>query len=413
MTMSEGNQGAPGNTDRRARNRGLSTSEESEMNHRRNTFLPRGAVLALIVSLVLVVTACSSCGTSSFSPELQGKIEKALEATMSESGIPGAVIGVWLPGEGAWTRAIGDADIKTRREVKPADNFRIGSITKTFTATVILQLVDEGKIGLDDTLDKYVPDVPNAGDITIRELCNMTSGLFDYTGDEDFQNALDEDPARKWEPSELVEFATSHDPLFAPGDGWEYCNTNYILLGMIIEQVTGNEIGGEIQSRIIDRLGLENTSFPDNRDMTGEYSHGYMADEENGKLEDITSTFDPSLAWAAGAMISNLDDLETWARAVAGGDLLSEETQKERLSWVDAEMGGLDFQYGLGIGHVEGFVGHGGDVPGYSSALFHDTEKDATVVVLLNKNPNEEDATGIRLFIDIAEALFPGGAQGS
>jgi len=197
--------------------------------------------------------------------------------------------------------------------------------------------------------------------------------------------------------------------LFAPGEGWEYCNTNYILLGMIIEQVTGNKIAHEYQSRIIDKLGLENTSFPDNRDITGEHGHGYMTDGESGELEDITSTFDPSLAWAAGAMISNLDDLETWARALAGGDLLGEEAQKERLSWVDAEMGGLSFQYGLGIGHVEEFVGHGGDVPGYSSSIFYNPDEDATVVVLFNKNPNKEDATGIRLFIDIAEILFPGG----
>ena len=383
------------------------------MNHRRNTFLPHGAVLALIASLILVIPACSSCGTSSFGPELQGKIEKAIDATIFENGIPGAVVGVWVPGEDAWIKATGEADIKTKREIKPADKFRIGSITKTFTATVILQLVDEGKLGLDDTVDKYVPDVPNGGDITIRDLCGMTSGLFDYTGDENFQNTLDEDPVSKWEPSELVELASSHDPLFAPGDGWEYCNTNYILLGMTIEQVTGNKLGGEIQTRIIDRLGLENTTFPDNGDMTGEYSHGYMADGESGELEDITSTFDPSFAWAAGAMISNLDDLKTWAVAVAGGDLLSEETQRERLSWVDAEMGGLDFQYGLGIGHVEGFVGHGGDVPGYTSAMFYNTDKDATVIVLMNKNPNQEDTAGLRLFIDIAKTLFPGGAPGS
>ena len=339
-------------------------------------------------------------------------MEKAIDATVSGNGIPGAVVGVWVPGEGTWIKATGEADVKTKREIKPADKFRIGSITKTFTATVILQLVDEGKIGLDDTLDKYFPGVPNAGDITIRDLCGMTSGLFDYTGDEGFQEALDKDPARKWEPRELVEFASSHDPLFAPGDGWDYCNTNYILLGMIIEQVTGNKIAGEYQSRIIDRLGLENTTFPDNSDMTGEYSHGYMADEESGELEDITGTFDPSLAWAAGAMISNLDDLKIWARAVAGGDLLSEDAQRDRLSWVDAEMGGLDFQYGLGIGHMEGFVGHGGDVPGYTSAMFYKPDKDATVIVLLNKNPNEEETAGLRLFIEIARTLFPGGAPG-
>ena len=225
--------------------------------------------LILIILLTAAALACSSCGTQesepetvfSLSPELQQELEEILDDVMSENGIPGAVIGVWVPGEGSWVEAKGLADVQTGEAMDTADKVRIGSITKTFNATVILQLVDEGRIGLDDPLRDYAPEVPGSEEITVRMLLDHTSGLFDYTSDEDFQEAVDAEPLRKWQPQELVDFAISHEPYFAPGEEWHYSNTNYILLGMIVEEVTGNLVGDEMRTRIYERLGLSNTSF--------------------------------------------------------------------------------------------------------------------------------------------------------
>jgi D-alanyl-D-alanine carboxypeptidase len=376
----------------------------------------RRLVFILVALLIATALACSSCGTQesepesafSLSPELRQELERILDDVMAENGIPGAVIGVWVPGEGSWVEAKGLADVDAEQAMDIADKVRIGSITKTFLATVILQLVDEGRVSLDDPLQDYAPEVPGSEEITMRMLLDHTSGLFDYTSDEGFQEALDAEPLTKWQPQELVDFAISHEPYFAPGQGWQYSNTNYILLGMIVEQVTGNQVGDEMRTRIYERLGLSNTSFPEGPEMSGRYSHGYMYWDDQNNLTDITTTFDPSLAWAAGGMISNLGDLEVWAEALATGELLSSATQEERLTFVDAQQG---TQYGLGIVDYKGFLGHGGDIPGFSNAAFYNPSMDVTIVLSLNKNPNDLVFAGLATFMDMVDAILASQTQ--
>ena len=370
----------------------------------------------LMALLIAAALACSSCGTQeskpegvfSLSPELRQELERILDEVMSENGIPGAVMGVWVPGEGSWVEAKGLADVEAEEAMDIADKVRIGSLTKTFLATVILQLVDEGGMGLDDPLQDFAPEVPGSEEITVRMLLNHTSGIFDYTSDEEFQEAVDTEPQRKWQPQELVDFAISHDPYFAPGQGWQYSNTNYILLGMIVEEVTGNQVGDEMRTRIYERLGLSNTSFPEGPEMSGQHSRGYMYLDDQNDLTDITTTFDPSLAWAAGGMISNLEDLEVWAETLAMGDLLSSATQEERLTFVDAQQG---TQYGLGITGYKGFLGHGGDIPGFSNAVFYNPSVDVTIVLSLNKNPNDLVFAGLATFMDIVDAILASQTQ--
>ncbi len=362
--------------------------------------------ITLIAILTLVIFACSSCGTPSFSQKTQQEVDKAVKEVMSKFDIPGAVVGVWVPGEGTWIKTKGEADLKTGQAMKLGDKFRIGSITKTFTTTVILELVDEGLLSLDDTLDKFVPSVPNGSDITIRQLCNNTSGLFNYGDDENLVATIEKDPRKKWTPQELVDIAVSRGPYSAPGEELRYSNTNFILLGMIIEEVTGNKLRDEIRKRITEPLGLKNTSLPDSPKMTGEYSHGYgyMA-EGDEELEDFTTYLDPSLVWAAGAMISNLDDLKIWARALADGELLDKKTQKERLTWVDFPEGEGLAKYGLGIFYMGGFIGHDGRTPGYNCDMFYFPSKEATIIVMLNLSDESEPALG--LFMKIAKIIFP------
>lgn len=363
--------------------------------------------LALVVLLVALAIACPSCGTPSFTSEQQQAVEREIDEVMAANDIPGAVVGIWVPGEGTLTLEKGKADIETGRAVKQTDQFRIGSNTKTFTITVLLQLVDEGKVALDDTLDRYSPEVPNSNNITIRELCNMTSGLANYLEDDGFQQAMAEDPFRKWKPWELVEIAISLDPYFPPGQGFQYSNTNTVLLGMIIEQVTGNAVEAEIRQRIIEPLGLESTTFPAGPDMTGEYSRGYYADEDSGELVDVTNAYDPSWAWTAGAMVSELTDMKTWVRALGSGEFLSKSVQNERLNWTDTKLEDVPLKYGLGIMSVGGLLGHAGDLPGFSSAAFYLPSKDATIIVWLNKEPSDKAAIALRLMMSVAETLFP------
>jgi len=372
--------------------------------------------------------ACKNSNSTS-KPDVQLAMEQVVSQYMMKNNIPGAIVGVWVPGEKTWTHTQGTADLTTGRKIKPEDKIRIASITKTFTATVILQLVDEGALNLEDTLDKWVPEIPRGSEIsysekiTIRHLCNHTAGIYSFTENKEVHDILITDPLKKWTLEEVMKYTLELDIkgnkvpcYFEPGDTYEngnpkihYSDTAYELLGMIIEQVTGNKIGDEIQNRILDKLELKNTSFPYGPEMTGNYSRGYVQKQEGGALEDFTET-DPSAPWAGGAMISNLYDLKVWAKALAEGSLLSEATQQQRLTWVDwpqLPLEGMNGAYGLGITCMGRLVGHSGTILGYNSAMFHLPSRNATIVVLLNKgNPGAGDACAVNICYLLAKILF-------
>jgi D-alanyl-D-alanine carboxypeptidase len=324
---------------------------------------------------------------------------------MTNLRVPGALVYVDVPGEGTWSQAFGTGNIEGDTPITPNDHFRIGSNTKTFTGTVVLQLVDEGRLGLDDPVSKYQPEVPNGENITIRQLLNMTSGLFSYTEDEDVNNTLDTEPQKAWEPEELVQIGFSYPPDFSPGDGFQYSNTNTVLLGMIIEQLTGQPLEQEFQDRIFVPLGMGNSLFPERSSaaIPDPHPRGYMyqtnvetlntselqeeeaeqADESAGEPNDVTDE-NPSWGWAAGAAISTLNDMIIWAKADATGALLSSEAQKERLTWVSPPPS-PGAQYGLAIAEFPGgLIGHDGQLPGFNSFVAHNPETGATIVVFTN-----------------------------
>jgi D-alanyl-D-alanine carboxypeptidase len=338
-------------------------------------------------------------------PAYARTLQPQVEEQMTNLRVPGALVYVDVPGEGTWSQAFGTGNIEGDTPITPNDHFRIGSNTKTFTGTVILQLVDEGRLRLDDPVSEYQPQVPNGENITIRQLLNMTSGLFSYTEDEDFNNTLDTDPQKVWEPEELIEIGFSHQPDFSPGDGFQYSNTNTVLLGMIIEQLTGQPLEQEFQDRIFVPLGMGNSLFPERSSaaIPDPHPRGYMyqtnvetlntselqeeeaeqADESAGEPNDVTDE-NPSWGWAAGAAISTLNDMIIWAKADATGALLSSEAQKERLTWVSPPPS-PGAQYGLAIAEFPGgFIGHDGQLPGFNSFVAHNPETGATIVVFTN-----------------------------
>ncbi len=368
-------------------------------------------VLAGLIILVLVAVGFVfyfQARERPFSPEIEAKLDQLMVDTMKKYNSPGMTLGIWVPNKGSFVRAKGTADLATGRKMDTRDIFRIGSLTKTFTATVILQLIDEGKVRLDDSLYKYYPKVPNSKNITVRQLLNMTSGLHSYTEIEWVQEAFFTHRFRAWSPEELVKAAISVKPDFPPGKGFHYTNTNYVLLGMIIEKVTGNKLEFEIKKRIIDRLRLSHTVFPIGPEIGEGAIHGYMY--EDGKPEDWTKE-NVSWGWAAGAMISNMYDIKTYIKAISDGTFLSRKLQKERLtSWVDMELAHKEImstlRYGLGVFTAGGFVGHNGGLPGYVNIAMYNPENGARILCMLNTQP--EGPATLMIFKEAHEILFPG-----
>nr|WSW44496.1 beta-lactamase family protein [Streptomyces sp. NBC_01001] len=313
-------------------------------------------------------------------PAVARQLDDAVRKVMSEARIPGVMVSLSAPGKGDYVRAFGVADKATGRPISTDMNMRIGSVTKTFTVTALLQLVDEGKVGLDDPIGKYVSGVPNGDRITLRELAGMRSGLFNYSEDEGFFKALTSNPRRPFTPQELLAYSFKHPVLFEPNAKFYYCNTNLILLGLVVEKQSGQKLDAYINQKVVRPAGLRHTLFPVGAEFPSPHSQGYTDQTATGKVEDAAD-WNPSWGWAAGAMISDLGDLKTWARVLATGTLLKPATQAERLNVVDALPG---TGYGLGIFNVQGWIGHNGSLPGYQALVVYLPQAKATLTLTLN-----------------------------
>src|SRR6266487_4356808 len=378
-------------------------------------------VFALSLCVCLVVSACSSAGTVLTQatptvevPAFAVKLQPLLVAKMQQLRIPGAIIYVDDPGQGSWITTLGTSDLATRAPMNVNSHMRIGSITKTFTATVILQLVDEGKLGLNDPVSKYFPEVPNGSNITIREVLNMTSGLFDYTEDEGLFKTVLAHPDKVWDPWELLTIAFQHPAYFAPGQSLHYSSTNYILLGLLIEQITHMPVEKVFQQRIFRPLGMHNTLLPplSSAAIPNPHPIGYFFETSNAAAPLDVTSWNPSWGWTAGSAISTLHDLKIWAKALETGTLLSAATQKERLTWVKfpgATWIGHFYGYGLGIADFGGMIGHDGGLPGFQSFMGYLPQKRATIVVLTNLDPapdGSEPADALEMVIQENLQLF-------
>ena len=322
------------------------------------------------------------CSPHGLDPALVARLDEAIERTRQEAGVPGVTVGVWLPGRGHYVRSSGVADTATGAPMTPDLNSRIGSETKTFTATAVLELVDDGLVGLDDPISAYLDGVPDGGNITVRQLAEMRSGLFSYTFDPGFVQALLSDPTRPFTPQELLAYAFGHDNVFAPGTEFQYSNTNYILLGLLVEKLSGMPLAEFVHRRVTGPAHLRHTLFPQGAEFPEPHAHGYTKQTLSGDVADATD-WNPSWGWAAGAMISDLRDLRRWAKVLGTGTLLSPATQAEREKFIPVPGFGDD-GYGLGLFRSHGWIGHNGSLPGYQSVTVYLPEEDATLVVLLN-----------------------------
>ena len=264
------------------------------------------------------------------------------------------------------------------------NRFRVGSITKSFIATVVLQLVGEGKLSLDDTVDRWLPGViPNGKTITLRQLLGHRSGLYDYLSDPRvLKPYLAGNFGYTWTPPQLIAVSAAHKPLFAPGTEYPYSNTNYILLGLIVEKATGNPVAAELKRRIFAPLRLRVTSLDTSPRMRPPFAHGYLV---HGKEPQDVTAVSPSYAWTAGALVSSADDLARFYRALLGGRLLEPALLKA--------METPKHDYGLGLARARlpqswgcrgPRWGHDGAIAGYDSIALNSKDGNKQAVILVN-----------------------------
>ncbi|MFI1712218.1 serine hydrolase domain-containing protein [Streptomyces litmocidini] len=321
------------------------------------------------------------CPPGGLGPELTARLDRAVEDVRKQAGIPGVAVGLWMPGRGSYVHATGVAD-KVTGEPMTTDGFvRIGSETKTFTVTALLKLVDDHRIRLDDPVSRYIHGVPNGHRITLRHLAEMRSGLFPYTSDPDFIHDLLSDPQRSFTPEEALAYGFRHKNTFAPGAKFEYSNSNLVLLGLVVEKVSGRPLTAFLRERVLRPARLRHTFLPDGPEFPEPHPRGYTNQTLSGAVVDSTD-WNPSWAWAAGAMISDMHDLRRWAKILATGELLSPGTQAQRLRTLPTGHPGLG--YGLGIFDANGWIGHNGSIPGYETVTVYLPERDATLVIMIN-----------------------------
>ncbi|MFF5390311.1 serine hydrolase domain-containing protein [Streptomyces sp. NPDC013012] len=345
-------------------------------------------VLAAVLPSEAEPSPSSEGAFRTLTPQVRAQVDAAVRGALKEAGVPGAIVSLSAPGKGEYVRAYGVADKATGAPMRTDFNTRMGSETKTFTVTGILQLVDRGKLRLDDPIGKYVEGVPNGGKITLRDLADMRSGLFNYSEDPAFQKQLLGNPRQPLTPRQLLDYSFRHPVNFQPDARFEYSNTNLILLGLVVEEVTGQPLKDFLRENITGPAGLPDTFLPTGAEFPQPHAQGYT-DQSGGPAQEIATDWDPSWAWAAGAMISTVRDLRSWARTVATGTLLEPNTQAERLVPRSTFAPGIG--YGMGIFLTEGWIGHNGSLPGYESVTVYLPEAQATMVVVLNTDDAAPD----------------------
>jgi D-alanyl-D-alanine carboxypeptidase len=337
-------------------------------------------------------------------PAYAAALQPVLTQLMDELLVPGAAVVVQSPQLGDWSAAFGTRALHGTQPVTLGDYVRIGSNTKTMTGTIILQLVDEGKLRLDDPVAKYRPDVPNGEQISIDLLLRMRSGLYNYSESVELNQSLDETPTRVWTPDELLAIAFQHPPLFAPGSEYSYSNTNFILLGLIIEQLTGDSAESQFQQRIFGPLGLTHTLMPapTSNAIPVPHPQGYQygtnvetitsqalpaaqqAEAAAGTLQPIDVTDEnPSWGWTAGSGISTAADLARYVQALVGGGLLSDQLQAQRLASMQPTdpTAPTGAGFGLALAQLGPMYGFIGDIPGYNAFMGYDPDRAITVIV--------------------------------
>lgn len=363
------------------------------------------SALALAACASPAPSATSSTSSGSFDAETVKKLDRILDDAITEHDMPGVTLAIWSPA-GEYVSSAGLADVEKKTEMTPALNHRIGSVTKTFVVTALLRLVDDGEVSLDDPISKYVDGIAEGDRITLRHLAGMTSGIPDYTNDADWQSAYLADPLATLTPQSLIEGIKDKSLHDEPGTVVEYSNSNTILIGLAIEKITGAPLSEVLRVEVTEPLGLDHTFLPEAAEFPEPHAQGYTKQTIDGSRA-VATDWNPSWGWAAGAMISDLDDLKVWVPALATGQLLSPELQKERLAVTPLSPEEQDSGYGLGLFRLDGWIGHNGGLPGYKTVTIYLPEKEMTLVAFVNSDVDGESDLGPNLLTPVTELLTP------
>ena len=376
----------------------------------------------------------STAGPSALKHIDQAALQSIVDKTAQELLVPGAVVLLRTP-QGVFAIAYGTTLLGAK--IPPATDtyFRIASNTKTMTSAVILQLAQEGKLSVDVPVSKYVAGVPNGANITIAELLEMRSGLYNYLNDPKISATIDHNPTKVWTLAELLAIAFAHPPNFPPGSAYEYCNTNYALLGMIAEKIDRKPLAQAMHDRLFAPLRLQHTELPAPAVNTipRPYSHGYLYGSSSVALmgeppytleqkaaaragtlrpKDYTDV-NHSVAMAAGGAISTANDLATWIEALVTGRVLSPKYQRVWLDSLRPEDPSKPQgqQYGYGITQMSWgqntIYFHGGETPGYNSFMGYDPTNQVTLVVWTNLPVSLDDQpTANAIMLKVLDQIY-------
>lgn len=348
---------------------------------------------------VAALPALSACGGGDASqPEMD--YSAAVEGLIKTYRLPGVLAAVRRPGRSDWSRAFGKADLASNTALSLHSTFPVRSITKSFTVTLLLQLVREGSLALDETIDTFFAGVPNGNLITLADLAGNCSGLVDYSSTKAFFDLFSADLLRVWTEQQLVDFSFAQTPPFLPGAEYQYSNTNTVLLGMLVEQRTGLTLAAAMAARIFGPLGLEGTSYPYVATLPAPFPTPYSVDVVSGQTEQLPFISPTALA-GSGAIDSTLGDLLDWGDALGSGSLIGAALQAERKGRVREVTNGPEYdRYGLGIGQIGAWWGHTGSGLGYQVATMNDAAG-TTISVMVNATPQ-----GARRDLNFAQEIF-------
>jgi D-alanyl-D-alanine carboxypeptidase len=370
---------------------------------------------ATLAAATLAAMAAGGCGQET-APAPNTAVERQLQQLLDDSV---ARPGVRLPGAIAyyhghayrpWSGAAGLGEVPARVAMRPGDRFRAGSILKTFLAAVTLQEVESGRLALDQSLPTLLPAtvtarIAGADQISLRMLLNHTSGIPEWVSPQ-VEGRVIGDPGHVWSEDEILDLVAGQPPTFPPGTAWSYSNTNYTLVGMVLERSGGKSWRAQVRERVIDRLGLASTLLPEPGDTTmgSAYAHGYQ--DVAGAVIDL-SAMDPSMAGAAGghALVTTASDLGRFLDALLAGELFaSPGTLAAMETMVDApHLSGLPHRYGLGLEEYTlpggtRVIGNSGSTGGYAAMMFRIPARDATLVTAVNTQD---------LFVNAREVFIP------
>ena len=356
-----------------------------------------GGACAVLISLLAIGAALTPgafartrvASAGNLDARTVARLDRALSTTWGRTWSPGVIAGVWV-GQRGWTATLGSGQRAAGPRPVLADHTRVGSVTKTMVGTLILRLVDQGRLRLDDTIERWYPTVPGASRITIRELGDMSSGLDSYTFNPKLTDQYFLHPTTWWNPDTLIAGGVALPTRFAPGQGFWYSDTNFVMLGRIIEMVTHEPLATAMQTMLFRPLGMRNSIYPTANGLPRPFLRGYtVQSSQQGNVIDSTA-WTPSFAAGAGQAISTLTDLHRWTVAVGTGALLKPATQRERLIPNPASVpAGRAYLFALGRDH--GWLAHSGETPGYNTEIAYLPSLKAAIVVITNSDISNND----------------------